>query len=162
MTKKLVAYFSAGKETRFTARELADILKADLYEIKPLNPYTKEDLNWEDPDSRSAREGKDPSIRPALEEEKTDLSSYEQIFIGFPIWFDTFPRIIASFAENNDFENKTVIPFATSMGGGMGSVAEDLKALLPASAKVTEGLLLNGQIGKFKLETWLLTMGIKD
>lgn len=162
MTKKLVAYFSAGKETRFTARELADILKADLYEIKPLNPYTKEDLSWEDPDSRSAREGKDPSIRPALEEEKTDLSSYEQIFIGFPVWFDTFPRIIASFAENNDFENKTVIPFATSMGGGMGSAAEDLKALLPASAKVTEGLLLNGQIGKFKLETWLLTMRIMD
>lgn len=162
MSRKLVAYFSAGRETRFTARELAEILNADLYEIRPAVPYSEADLDWNNPDSRSAQEGKNPSLRPALAEEKTDLSAYDMIFLGFPVWYDTIPCVIASFIENNDFAGKTVIPFATSMGGGMGTSAEDIRALMPSAAKVTEGLLLNGPIGKFKLQTWLLTMGIQE
>lgn len=162
MSRKLVAYFSAGRETRFTARELAEILNADLYEIRPLVPYSDADLDWNNPDSRSAREGKDPSLRPELAEAQTDLSAYDMIFLGFPVWYDSIPNIVASFIEANDFTDKTVIPFATSMGGGIGTSAEDIRALMPKASMVTEGLLLNGPIGKFKLQTWLLTMGIQD
>ena len=162
MTKKLVAYFSPGKETRFTARDLAQIMEADIYEIKAEQPYTKEDLDWTNPDSRTCRENNDPACRPALLEKSADLSGYDMIFLGFPVWFDSFPRIIATFLEANDFKGKTVIPFATSMGGGMGSSSEDMKAIIGENARVTEGLLLNGPFGKFKIQTWLLTMGITE
>lgn len=162
MSRKLVAYFSAGKETRFAARELAEILNADLYEIKAAEPFTEADLDWNNPDSRSSQEKNNPSLRPAIAEEKTDLSAYDIIFLGFPVWWDSFPRVIATFVENNDFEGKTVIPFATSMGGGMGISAEEMRELIGENVKVTEGLLLNGPIGRFKLQTWLLTMGITE
>lgn len=162
MSRKLVAFFSPGKETRFASRELAGIMNADLYEIKAETPYSKEDLDYMNPDSRSCRENADPSCRPALEEKSIDLSGYDMIMIGFPIWWDSFPRIIASFLENNDFAGRTVIPFATSAGGGMGHSAEDMRDIIGETAKVTEGMLLNGPIGKFKIDTWLLTMGIKE
>lgn len=162
MASKLVAFFSAGRETRFTARELAEIVEADLYEIKPLVPYSEKDLDYSDPESRTSLEMNDPSFRPRLAEDTVDLSAYDLIFLGFPVWWDSIPRVIASFVEANDFKGKTIVPFATSMGGGMGTSAEDIRALVTEDTKVTEGMLLNGPIGKFKIQTWLLTMGITE
>ena len=162
MSRKLVAFFSAGRETRFTARELAQIMEADLYEIKPLAPYTEQDLDYMNPESRSCLENKEPGFRPKLAEETTDLSSYDLIFLGFPVWFDTCPRIIASFIEHNDFKRKTIVPFATSKGGSMGSAAKDIQAYAGEDTKVTEGMLLNGTISRFKIQTWLLTIGISE
>ncbi len=160
MKKICVAYFSAGRETRFAAKDLAEMLQADLYEIKPETPYTEADLDWADSSSRTSLEMADPSCRPALLEAKTDLSAYDLIFLGFPVWWDSIPRIIASFLEANDFKGKTVIPFGTSLGGGMGSSSEDIQAILGDDTRVTEGMLLNGKFGKFKIESWLVSLGI--
>ena len=138
MTKKLVAYFSAGKETRFTARELADILKADLYEIKPAVPYTREDLNWQNKQSRSSVEMNDHSSRPALAPQDADIASYDTIYIGFPVWWYIAPTIINSFLESYDFSGKKIILFATSGGSGFGQAVRNLQPSAP-DAEFIEG-----------------------
>ena len=161
MARKLVAYFSAGKETRFTARDLARIMDADLYEIVPLEPYTEEDLDYTNPASRTCQEKNDPDFRPALAESDFDLSPYELIFLGFPVWWDSIPAAVAAYLEQNDFKGKIIVPFGTSKGGGMGSSAADIREIVGEETKVTDGMLLNGTFGKFQLETWLLTMGVK-
>ena len=120
MSKTLVTFFSASGTTRRTAEKLARAINSDLYEIKPAVPYTSADLNWMDKHSRSSLEMNDPSSRPELAEKSTDLTAYDRIFLGFPIWWYTAPTIIRSFLENNDFSGKTLILFATSGGSGMG------------------------------------------
>ncbi len=160
MPNILVAYFSPSGETADTAKNLAEILHADLYEIKPSEPYTKEDLDWSNPHSRNALEMIDPACRPGLAEPKTDLSGYDTVFLGFPIWWDTAPKIILTFAENNDFAGKTVIPFATSKGSGMGSSSKDIEKVIGENVRVSEGMLLNGYISSFKIQNWLNSLGI--
>lgn len=144
MTKKLVAYFSPTGTTARAARALADAAGANLYEIVPAEPYTGADLNWNDKKSRSTVEMNDRACRPALADTDADIAAYDTIFVGFPIWWYTAPRIIDSFLEAYDFAGKTVVLFATSGGSGLGSAAADVAPSAPG-ADVVNGQLLNGR-----------------
>ena len=139
MSKKLVAYFSASGTTAKTAKELAAVSGADLYEIKPEVPYTQADLNWMDSQARSTVEMRDKSSRPALADKAANVQDYDVIFLGFPIWWYAAPTIINSFLEAYDFSGKTIVLFATSGGSGFGKAVKSLSGSLDKSAKIIEG-----------------------
>lgn len=152
-TKTLVAYFSASGVTKGVAEQLAEVAGADLYEIAPAQPYTKADLDWTDKQSHSTLEMQDLSSRPALADTTADLSAYETIYIGFPIWWYTAPTIINTFVETYDLQGKTLIPFATSGGSTIEKACNDLKAAYP-NLQWKEGRLLN-QATADTLKAWV-------
>lgn len=117
MQKVLVAYFSCSGVTKKLAQTLAGVVKGDLYEITPAQPYMPVDLNWQNKNSRSSVEMRDKSSRPAISGSVKDFAQYDTVFVGFPIWWYVAPTIINTFLESYDFSGKTVIPFATSGAG---------------------------------------------
>ena len=144
MSKRvLVAYFSASGVTARAAREVAEAVGADLYEIRPAQPYTDADLDWMDKRSRSTLEMNDPACRPAIAPPAADVGPYDAVFVGFPIWWYVEPRIVDTFLESCDFSGKTLIPFATSGGSGIGRAEQSLRARCP-DAGWKKGRLLNG------------------
>lgn len=144
MSKKLVAYFSASGVTANVAKTLAEAADADIYEIKPQVPYTKEDLNWMNKNSRSSIEMKDKVFRPAIADKNADIESYDVIFVGFPIWWYVAPTIINTFLESYDFSGKTIVLFATSGGSGFGNTVKELKNSVSETATINEWKILNG------------------
>ena len=144
MSKTLVAYFSASGTTARAAREIADAVGADLYEIRPAEPYSSADLNWMDKKSRSTVEMNDPACRPAIAEPVRDMDQYDTVFVGFPIWWYVEPRIIDTFLERYDLSGKTVIPFATSGGSGIGKAEKSLQDHCPKAAWKKGGLVNSG------------------
>lgn len=124
-----VVYFSATGNTKAIAEHLADGLQADLYEIVPEEPYTDEDLNYNDNNSRSTIEMNDSSARPAISGTIGNFDQYDIVFLGYPIWWGEAPRILDTFVESYDFTDKTVVPFCTSASSGIGSSAEQLESL---------------------------------
>ena len=155
MSKKLVAYFSCSGVTRSVAQALADAAGADLYEITPAQPYTSADLNWMDSSSRSTREMKDASSRPAIAGQVKNMEDYDTVFIGFPIWWYVAPTIIHTFLESYDFSGKTVVPFCTSGGSGTGRIDKVLHALCPPSVDWRPCKLLNGRPSAEQLKAWV-------
>lgn len=151
--KKLVAYFSASGVTRSAAEHLAKAAGADLFEIKPAVPYTRADLDWMNKKSRSSVEMNNPDSRPEIEEQLSNMEDYDTVFIGFPIWWYVAPTIINTFVESYDFSGKTIIPFATSGGSGMGKTVEVLKPLCPG-ANWEKGKMLN-RVSDRELENWV-------
>ncbi|MGN1005201.1 MAG: flavodoxin [Aristaeellaceae bacterium] len=143
MRRKLVAYFSASGTTRRAAERLAKAAGADLFEIKPAVPYTGADLNWTNNHSRSSEEMNDPASRPEIAEGLPNMADYDTVFIGFPIWWYVAPRIISTFVESYDLSGKTVVPFATSGGSGMGRTVDELRKLCP-NADWKAGKVVNG------------------
>ena len=133
MKKILIAYFSAGGETAKLAKTIADVAGGDLFEIKPEQPYAAADLDWTDKHSRSTVEMNNRSSRPAISGSIPDMAQYNTVFVGFPIWWYQAPRIIETFLEGYDFAGKTLVPFATSGGSGMGKTGSILKAVCPAA-----------------------------
>ena len=125
MSKTLIAYFSASGVTARAAKQMADAVHADLYEIRPEQPYTSADLDWMDKHSRSTIEMNDP------------------VLVGFPIWWYVEPRIVDTFLESYDFSGKTLIPFATSGGSGIRKAEKSLRDHCP-SASWEKGELVNG------------------
>lgn len=154
MNKALVAYFSASGVTARLAARLAATAQAELYEIKPQQPYTKADLNWNDTKSRSTLEMKDPASRPALADLDANLDAYDTIYLGFPIWWYVAPTIINSFLEQYDFSGKRIVLFATSGSSGMGKTLELLKPSAPA-AIWSDGGILRASAGEQELRDWL-------
>lgn len=142
MSKMLVTYFSASGVTRKVAEQVAAVAKADLFDIEPKVPYTQADLNWMDKKSRSTIEMKDPSSRPEIKG-STDISQYDTILIGFPIWWYVAPTIINTFLESADFSGKKIALFATSGGSGFGKTVEMLKPSVDASATFVSEKMLN-------------------
>lgn len=128
--RELVAYFSCSGVTERVARELAKATGAELYEIRPERPYTSADLDWTDRSSRTTIEMKDPDCRPAIAGD-ADISGYDVVYLGFPIWWYVAPRIIQTFLESHDFSGKTIQPFFTSGGSGAGRTDEVLRASAP-------------------------------
>jgi hypothetical protein len=126
---------------------------ADLFEIKPETPYTRADLDWTNKKSRSSIEMNNPDSRPQIAEAVSNMENYETVFIGFPIWWYVAPTIINTFVESYDFSGKTIVPFATSGGSGMGRTVEVLKPLCSASAKWENGKMLN-RISERELRNW--------
>ena len=135
---KLVAYFSASGNTASLANKLAAAAGADICEIRPAVPYTKDDLNWMNKQSRSSVEMSDKSSRPAIADTAVDIAKYDTVYIGFPVWWYIAPTIINTFLESADFSGKKIILFATSGGSGFGKAVENLKASAPG-ADITEG-----------------------
>ena len=144
MSKILVAYFSASGVTARAAKEIADAVGADLYEIAPAQPYTSADLDldWTDKKSRSTAEMNDPGCRPEIAGTVKDMGQYDTVFVGFPVWWYVEPRIVDTFLESYDFAGKTMIPFATSGGSGIGGAQKSMKEHCP-DAVWKEGRLVN-------------------
>ncbi len=141
MSKTLVAYFSASGVTANAASILAGAVSADLCEIKPETPYTKDDLDYMNTGSRSSVEMKDKTSRPAIIKADVDMAAYDTIFLGFPIWWATAPTIVCTFLESYDFAGKKIVLFATCGSTGFGTSLADIQAVVPA-AEVCEGKLL--------------------
>lgn len=154
MGKTLVAYFSASGVTKTAAEKLAKIADADLFEIKPEVPYTKEDLNWMDKQSRSSVEMADKSSRPAIAERLDNMDEYDTIYLGFPIWWYVAPTIINTFLESYDMSGKSIILFATSGGSGFGHTIEHLEDSCNA-AVLTCGKVLNGADLEADIWAWI-------
>ena len=160
MSKKLVAFFSASGVTANAAKILAESAGADIYEIKPEVPYTKADLDWMDKSSRSTIEMQDKSSRPAIADKNADISAYDTIFVGFPIWWYIAPTIINTFLESYDFSGKTIILFATSGGSGFGKTVDNLSCSVSDSTVIKEGKLLNGRPSVSELQQWVESLGV--
>mgnify|MGYP002570591299 FL=1 len=153
MSRKLVAYFSASGVTAKVAETLAEAIGADIFEIEPKVPYTKADLDWTNRQSRSSIEMNDPASRPAIAGMRDNMADYDTLFVGFPIWWYVAPTIINTFLESHDLTGKTIIPFATSGGSGMGKTNEKL---LPscAGAKLIEGKVFKSNVSKAEMNQW--------
>ena len=156
--KILVAYFSATGTTKKVAENLAKAIQADIYEIKPVAPYTSADLNYRDHNSRSYVEMHDKNARPGIIADNLSVNDYDTIFLGFPIWWGTAPSVVHTFLEKYDFSNKKIIVFATSGSSGIGNTDEDLKPSVSPSAKVVKGKTLNGNPSVEELKTWAQTV----
>ena len=153
MSKKLVAYFSASGVTKSVAERIAKVANADLFEIKPTMPYTNADLDWRDKTSRSSVEMSNPDSRPKIANKLDNMADYDSVLIGFPIWWYVAPIIIDTFVENYDLSGKTIVPFATSGGSGMGKTVDVLSKLSP-NAKWQTGKMVNG-ISEKETKNWV-------
>ena len=159
MNRKLVAYFSASGVTAKVAETLSETIGADLFAIEPKVPYTKADLDWMDKNSRSTLEMKDPASRPEIARVRDNMEEYDTVFVGFPIWWYVAPTIINTFLESYDLTGKTIIPFATSGGSGMGKTNEKL---MPSckGAKLLDGKVLKANVGAKELDDWVAGLSI--
>ncbi|MCR5262014.1 MAG: NAD(P)H-dependent oxidoreductase [Candidatus Gastranaerophilales bacterium] len=156
--KVLVAYFSATGTTKRVAENLAEALKADIYEIKPLQPYTKADLDWTNPKSRSSVEMKDHNSRPETVKDDFSVAEYDTVYLGFPIWWYIAPTIVNTFLEKHDFSDKKIILFATSGGSGFGKTVDNLKPSVAPAATIVEGRILNSNPSVEELKKWVEKM----
>ena len=153
--KVLVVYFSATGTTRQVAKQIAKIADADICEIIPTKPYSSADLDWTNKQSRSSVEMNDLKARPAIKPFSVDMSKYDFVFLGYPIWWDLAPRTVNSFIETTNLAGKTVIPFATSGGSSIGNSVVVLKQSYP-NIKWQSGKLLN-RVSEKEIETWVAT-----
>lgn len=160
MSKKLVAFFSASGSTRKLSNDLAEILNADTYEIKPATPYTGKDLNWNNSQSRSSVEMADIKSRPELADKSAKIADYDTIFLGFPIWWYVAPHIINSFLESYDFSGKNIVLYATSGGSGFGETLSQLKPSCSDSTLWIQGKVFRGRTDKNILADWVKTLPI--
>ena len=133
MSSIVTAYFSATGTTAAAAKDIAAALGAELYEIRPEQPYSAADLKWTDKRSRSTLEMNGPDARPAIAGELPSLEDCSTVFLGFPVWWYVEPRIVDTFLESYDFTGKTLIPFATSGGSGIAGAEKSLRAHCPAA-----------------------------
>jgi len=151
--KILVAYFSATGTTAAVAKTIAEATEGDLFEIKPVNEYSAADLNWNDKQSRSTVEMNDKKARPEIAAKVDDITKYDVIFLGYPVWWYTAPRIINTFLEQYDLSGKRIILFATSGGSGFENSLSDLQPSA-SGAKIEEGEILNGRPSLQKVKEW--------
>ena len=152
--RTLVVVFSATGTTKGVAEKIADLEKADLYEIKAAQEYTDADLNWHDSGSRTTLEQNDKSARPEIGSERISLEGYEKIYIGYPIWWGEEPRIMDTFVESYDFTGVTVIPFCTSGGSGVGRSGQNL-ADNAGTGNWLEGQCFSGSVTEAELQSWI-------
>ena len=153
MGKKLVAFFSASGTTRKIAEMIAQAAEADLYEIMPKQPYSKADLNCMDKKSRSSVEMNDKKFRPEITDMDVQIDKYDEILLGFPIWWYVAPTIINTFLEKYDFSGKKIVLFATSGGSGFGNTVSELKPSAP-DAVIVEGKVFH-KAAKQEIAEWI-------
>ncbi len=153
----IVVYFSATGNTETVAGYIADTLNADTYRIIAEQEYTSDDLDWTDENSRVNAEHNDPNFRPEVAGELPDLTNYDTIFIGYPIWWGEAPNIVKGFVEKVDFSNKTVIPFCTSSSSGIGSSGENLAALT-SNTNWLAGQRFSSSVSKDDVVDWINTI----
>lgn len=156
--KALVVYFSCTGTTAGVARTVAEAAGADIYEIQAQEPYTSADLNYGDSSSRATREQNDPSVRPAIAG-SADMSSYDVIYIGYPIWWGVEPRIIDTFLESYDFSGKKIAPFCTSGSSGISGSVNRIRELA-SGAEVLQGTRFPSGASRDEVQNWLVSLGI--
>ncbi len=157
MGKILVAYFSASGSTAKIAEKLAKAADADLFEISPQQKYTSQDLNWMDKKSRSSVEMADRACRPAISSRVENMADYDVIFVGFPVWWYREPSIIDTFMESYNFSGKTIVPFFTSGGSGLGDSSKNMQSLAKGS-NVVDGKRLSVTASVNELKRWVDTI----
>jgi len=153
MRKILVAYFSAEGTTAKVAKTLAESIGADLFEIRPEQPYTAADINWKNPLSRCNKEKigkKDVPIAGTV----ADMETYDLVMIGFPIWYYGAPNIISTFVKSYDFTGKQIALFATSGGSGIGKTAEKLAPALNGKGEIKDAKLFQTSASAEELKQW--------
>ena len=150
----LIAYFSATGTTKGVAERIASVTGGDLYEILAAEPYSEDDLNYNDSNSRSTKEQNDKNVRPEIGSEDISLEGYTTIYLGFPIWWGEEPRILDTFVEKYSFDGITVIPFCTSGGSGIGRSGPNMEALA-GSGTWLEGERFSGSVSEEDLRSWI-------
>ena len=153
--------FLASDVTKNVAEELSKVEKAELFEITPETLYTTVDLDWKDQQSRSTLEMKDLNCRPAVTGQVENMTQYDIVFVGFPIWWGREPSIVDTFLDAYDFAGKKIIPFCTSGGSGIGETAKRIREIVGAKATVEEGTRLGGAVSEEDLETWTAGLGLQ-
>ena len=156
MSKTLVAFFSASGVTAKLAKSLAQVTGADLHEIQPAEPYSSADLDWTNKKSRSSVEMNDKKFRPEIVKADIDMSAYDTVILGFPIWWYVAPTIVNTFLESYDFTGKKIVLFATSGGSGFGNTVKELKPSAPG-AEIVEGKLLN-RASRQEIADWVKSL----
>ena len=159
----LVVYFSATGNTKAVAETIADKQDADLQEMVPEEPYTEEELDYNDRSSRSTKEQNDENSRPKIAKEIANIENYDVIYVGYPIWWGDMPRILYTFFDAYDFSGKTIVPFCTSGGSGLSGTTDDIKELEP-DAEVLEGLEVDGSSAANaddEVDEWISSIGLE-
>lgn len=160
--KVLVAYYSATNRTEAVAQTIADAMGGDLFELVPVQPYTSNDLDWTNDDSRVSREHNDPALQDRVELEKAtpdNWADYDTVFIGYPIWWGIAAWPVNQFVTQNDFEGKTVIPFCTSASSGLGQ-SGTLLAELAGEGTWLEGVRFRSSVDAADVEEWVNSLGL--
>ena len=159
--KVLVVYYSASGNTKRVAEDIAEAADGDLFEITPAEPYTSDDLNWTNSDSRVSREHDDESLRdvPLTTTEVENWDDYDTVFIGYPIWWGIAAWPVDTFVEANDFTGKTVIPFATSASSGLGESGQ-LLAELAGTGDWQEGMRFRSSVSEGDMQEWLDSLSL--
>lgn len=152
--KILVACFSASGVTKRVGEEIARISGGDFFEIVPKDVYTSDDLNWTNKKSRSSVEMNDPAARPEIDGTVSDMSAYDTVIVGFPIWWGVAPRIIETFLESYDFSGKQIIPFVTSGGSGVGRSDAELHKNISGDVSWAKGRQIN-RPNENEIKRWL-------
>ena len=150
----LVAFFSATGTTKGVAERIASVTGGDIYEILAAEPYTSDDLNYNDSSSRSTKEQNDKNVRPEIGSEDISLEGYTTIYLGFPIWWGEEPRILDTFVEKYSFDGITVIPFCTSGGSGIGRSGPNMEALAGTGTWL-DGQRFDGNVSEADLQSWI-------
>ncbi len=152
MSKDIIVYFSVGGTTKAAAERLSALIGAETFELVPKVPYETPDLDWTDSKSRTTLEMKDPSCRPEIVSLPESIDSFDRIFLGFPIWWYTAPRIIESFLDSIELSGKVIYPFATSGGSELGDTEENLRK--SCGGDIRSGLLLRRSVSDEDITNW--------
>lgn len=154
----LVVYFSCTNNTETVAEKVQKSLHSDLEEIMPLIPYTTEDLNYNDDNSRANIEQNNPTSRPEIAND-INISNAKTIFVGYPIWWGKLPKIIYTFFDTYDFNGKNIVPFATSGGSGIDTSVNEIKALEP-HAVVFDGRRFSSSTNQETIDRWIESLNL--
>lgn len=152
-TSSIVIYFSCTGTTEQAAKRIAELSSSDIYKIEPAEPYTSDDLNYNNSDCRANVGQNDPDARPEIAGYLPDLSEYDRVYLGFPIWWGTNPKIINTFIASCNLAGKEVFPFCTSGGSGVEKAADFIKNACPKS-DVKDGIRANGATDE-QLKAWI-------
>lgn len=152
-----VIYFSATNHTETIANEIAQVLDCEIYEIQPEKVYTEDDLNYNDENCRANLEQNDDSARPAIANDLSSAMNHERIFLGYPIWWGTNPRIIQTFLDTYDLTGKTIYTFCTSGGSGIETSISDLETNYPA-LNIQEGKRFSTSDDLTVVQEWISTL----
>ena len=155
MAKKLVAFFSVTGCTKKVAESIAEIVNASIVEIKPVKPYSEDDIDWRNPSSRSSIEMNDPASRPEIASSLESLTEYDTVFLGFPIWWYTAPKIVLTFLEKYDFSGKRIVVFATSGSSRFGKTIEDIMPSVSGNTIIEMAEVYHHTPSDEDLESWL-------
>lgn len=159
-TNVLVAYFSATGNTKTAAEQIADVTGGELYEIEPAEPYTSEDLDYNNDDCRANLEMNDDTARPEIAVAIENIEQYDTIYLGYPIWWGNAPRIMNTFVETYDLSGKTVVPFCTSGGSGISTSVDTLQELAGDGITWMEGQRFDRDVSADEISQWIDEMGL--